>query len=359
MADVTDDPAAIDRDLASTRQRLDHDLTELQAKLSPGQLLDEGLAYLRRSQGADFLHNLGDAVKERPLPVVLMGGSLAWLAASGAGPRRTGYAGRHPAAADDFAEHTWAGDDLVERAWGAGRGVTRNPDEDEADYRTRVAEARAQVLGVARDAQETAGAFADRVEEMLTTARDRAASGWSRLTDGAGNASARASERGRQFSDAAGRAGSQLGDAAGRAGDSAMRAGGAMMRTGGTVADTIGSNPMLLGALGMLAGAFLGAVMPLTRYEEETLRGPARRAGNAARDMAGDAMNRGTEAVRSATQAGYSTLRDQAPSEPQPKQQARPQPEPAVYAAEKAEKIPPVPQDQAPGFDAGAAATRH
>jgi hypothetical protein len=43
MADHTDDPAGIDRDLASARQRLDHDLTELQAKLSPGQLLDEGL----------------------------------------------------------------------------------------------------------------------------------------------------------------------------------------------------------------------------------------------------------------------------------------------------------------------------
>jgi hypothetical protein len=359
MADASNDPAAIDRDVASARQRLDQDLTDLQAKLSPGQLLDEGLDYLRHSQGADFLHNLGDTVKERPLPVMLMGASLAWLAASGAGPRRTGYAGRHTAAEDDFAERTWAGDDLVERAWGAGRGVTRNADESDTDYRTRVAEARAQVLGAARDAQETAAGFADRIEEMMMTARQRAASGWSRLKEGAGDATARASGRGRQFSDAAGRAGGQFGDAANRAGDSAMRAGGAMMRTGGTVADTIGSNPMLLGALGMLAGAFLGAVMPLTRYEEESLRGPARRAGDAARGMADEAMNRGSEAVRNAAQAGSSTLRDQPRPESPPKPPAGPQPEPAVYATETAEKVPPVPQDKPPGFDAGAAATRH
>jgi hypothetical protein len=381
MADNSDEPAAIDRDLASARQRLDRDLTELQARLSPGQLLDEGLAYLRRSQGADFFRNLGDAVKERPLPVALMGASLAWLATSGAGPRRTNFAGGQVAAGDDFADRTWAGDDLVERAWGAGRGVTRNAEESETDYRGRVAEARAQVLGLARNAQETAEAFADRVEEMMMSARQRAASGWSRLSEGAASASARASERGRQFGaaasrtgsqmsdaasraggqigDAASRAGSQISDVAGRAGDSAMRAGGAVMRTGGTVADTIGGNPVLLGALGMLAGAFLGAVMPLTRYEEEMLREPARRAGDMARGMASDAMTRGTEAVRSAAQAGYSSFRERDQSEPQAEQQAGPKSEPAVYAAEKTDTISPVPQDKAPGFDAGAASTRH
>jgi hypothetical protein len=277
-----------------------------------------------------------------------MGASVAWLAASGAGPRRTGFAGQHAATADDFADRTWAGDDLMDRAWGAGRGITRNPDETEANYRSRVAEARAQVLGAARNAQETAEAFGDRVEEMMMTARQRAASGWSRLAEGAGSASAGASERGRQLGDAANRAGSQFSGTANRAADSVMRAGGAAMQTGGTVVDTIGGNPVLLGALGMVAGAVLGAVMPLTRYEEEMLREPARRAGGAARDMAGEAINRGTEAVRSATQAGYSTLREQRQAPPQ-----------GANPAARGDTPAPMPEDATPGFDAGAAGLRH
>ena len=82
MSDRTTDPEHIESDLEHTRSRLDSRLTELGERLSPGQLLDEAMQYFRTSQGAAFASNLGETVRERPVPAALAGIGLAWLAAT-------------------------------------------------------------------------------------------------------------------------------------------------------------------------------------------------------------------------------------------------------------------------------------
>jgi hypothetical protein len=77
--------AAIER----TRRDIDDTLTAIEHRLTPGQLLDQGLDYLRHSGGAQFAENLRDSVKENPLPVALVGVGLAWLMVSGK-PGRNG-----------------------------------------------------------------------------------------------------------------------------------------------------------------------------------------------------------------------------------------------------------------------------
>jgi hypothetical protein len=80
MPDSSHSTADLDRDVALRRQRVERDLEELQARLSAGQLLDEAVIYLRRSRGVEFFHNLGGSVRDRPLPVALVGiGLLGWL----------------------------------------------------------------------------------------------------------------------------------------------------------------------------------------------------------------------------------------------------------------------------------------
>jgi hypothetical protein len=59
--------------------------------------------------------------------------------------------------------------------------VARVADETKEAYRTRVAEARARVLGLQRDAVETASAFADRVQRSFETAQQRASETFERL----------------------------------------------------------------------------------------------------------------------------------------------------------------------------------
>ncbi|MBV8613425.1 MAG: DUF3618 domain-containing protein, partial [Acetobacteraceae bacterium] len=129
---TTRNPEVIERDLQQTRSRLDSRLSELGSRLSPGQIVDEGLDLLRTREGIDFTRNLGVAVRERPIRVALLGVGLAWLM-SGA---------RDPAAYRGSSAHTTrprsSQDDLMTRAWNAGQSVVRQAGESDVDYRSRV-----------------------------------------------------------------------------------------------------------------------------------------------------------------------------------------------------------------------------
>ncbi|KPH05918.1 DUF3618 domain-containing protein (plasmid) [Rhizobium acidisoli] len=76
--------AELQREIERDRQRLGDRIDAIQERMSPGQLVDEVLAYARNSGGSEFVGNLGRTFKENPLPVALMGVSLAWLMAKGA-----------------------------------------------------------------------------------------------------------------------------------------------------------------------------------------------------------------------------------------------------------------------------------
>jgi hypothetical protein len=78
----TSNPARIERDLDATRSRLGSHLSELQDRLSPGQVLDELMGYFRGNEGAAFGRNLVDSVRGNPMPAALTGIGLAWLMAS-------------------------------------------------------------------------------------------------------------------------------------------------------------------------------------------------------------------------------------------------------------------------------------
>lgn len=71
--------AEIDR----TRREMDGTLHAIENRLTPGQLYDQGMHYLRNNGGTEFLSNLGDQAKRNPMPVALVGIGLAWLMATG------------------------------------------------------------------------------------------------------------------------------------------------------------------------------------------------------------------------------------------------------------------------------------
>lgn len=66
-----------------TRSELDSTLSAIEHRLTPGQLVDQGLDYLRHSGANEFVRNLGGSVKHNPMPVSLVGIGLAWLMAAG------------------------------------------------------------------------------------------------------------------------------------------------------------------------------------------------------------------------------------------------------------------------------------
>lgn len=76
-------PHEIQAEIDRTRSEMDGTLRRIEQRLTPGQLMDQGLEYVKNSGIQEFASNLGGSVKENPLPVALVGIGLAWLMASG------------------------------------------------------------------------------------------------------------------------------------------------------------------------------------------------------------------------------------------------------------------------------------
>ena len=60
------------------RRQVETTAGEIRRRLSPGQLLDEVLAYTKDG-GGEFLSNLGRQATDNPLPVSLIGAGLGWF----------------------------------------------------------------------------------------------------------------------------------------------------------------------------------------------------------------------------------------------------------------------------------------
>ena len=306
MSDKHSDPQAIEHDLAVTRARLAAHLDELSGRLSPGQLLDEGLSYLRDGQAATFVRNLGTQVRENPLPVTLAGIGLAWLAASSSMNGRGAYGASSralvPYDADDAVRSSAASarEDLASRARRAADTLTRGAEETEDAFRARVAEVQAKVLGITRSAQDTAANFAERVQEALQAIQDKAAAWTGQAADMADRARSSASD-----------AGATVSGQAREAAAAARAAGGYAADAGSRLAGAVADNPILIAALGMTAGALLGSLLPQTEAEAEHLGDAIGDLGSTARDAARDVMERGAEVVTAAANAGMQAARDQ------------------------------------------------
>jgi hypothetical protein len=277
----TSDPARLEQDLDETRARLGSHLSELQGRLSPGQVFDDLLGYFRGSEGAVFGQNLVANIRVNPVPAAITGIGLAWLMASnprpGSGPGST-VPGVRP--------HFYGHDDYIAtraRLSEAEKGVVRQSDEGEEEYSARLDAARGQAMGVARHEQETTASFSQRVRDALSVVQQSAADTAHDVRDqvsGAVNAAA----------GVLGSLGSSTQGAAARAGGALSAGSQAAAQMGGNVFAALAESPIILGALGLAAGALLGALVPQSDQEEAALGGLAKQARDAATAFASQGM---------------------------------------------------------------------
>ena len=75
------DPEELERAADRIRADLDRTLDALERKLSPSQMLDRSLAYLRE-HGGEMVQAVGDSVRRHPVPVMLTVAGLGWLIVS-------------------------------------------------------------------------------------------------------------------------------------------------------------------------------------------------------------------------------------------------------------------------------------
>ena len=252
-------PQEVEREVQQSRADVEETLEAIQERLSPGQMFEQVVDYMRSSNGGDFLRNLGTVVRDNPVPVALVGTGLVWLMLSGSRSARREYDD-----APDLLEayrHSRHGDELSEDAgqsagWGESARATAGEWSEGARSRARDVRDRARRLGA--------------------SARDRVSETGEQLWHGARDAGDRASYYGRRA------------------------------RRG--FFDTLHEQPLVLGALGLAAGAAIGAALPTTAKEDEWLGDSRDRLAERAKEAGWEQV----EKARAAAGAAYSAAREEA-----------------------------------------------
>lgn len=225
-------PDEIMAEIERTRREMDSTLGAIEERLTPGQLLDQGMGYLRSSGAGDYVRNLRGSVSSNPLPIALVGIGLAWLAAA----------------------------DRMDRSSRASASSTVGPWDSTA--------------GGTSDWKEKASHLKDEASGMLQKARHGAHGATSSMHERASGALS----AGRQTLD-----------------ETSRMAHEQMDRMRGGYQRLVNEQPLALGAIGLAIGAVLAAVLPRTRKEEELLAGTREKVADKASELAKQASDKGRE----------------------------------------------------------------
>ncbi len=291
------------------REKLSADIDRLAERLTPGRMLDEVLARTKNG-GGEFLSNLGHSATANPVPVALLGVSLAWLMArsgetsANAARRRvqpsgtdgrelplasvTGKSIRRVAHEPDASGQMWAhfsdesGRRFKAKSDSLGRRAGHFIDDAGKSYR-----------GFVDSAGEQIASFQDEAGVALDDLAAWAADTWS----AAGDAVSDATDAVRSGTESVARRASEAGDAIG---DGARR-------LNDTIASAFVAQPLVAGALAFAVGAAIAASLPHTEMEDEFLGDPSddlkEQAGEQAEQAYADAKEKVSEVYSKVNEA--------------------------------------------------------
>ncbi|MBD8063990.1 DUF3618 domain-containing protein [Devosia sp. PTR5] len=280
--------AELQREVEQQRARLEDRIDSISEKLSPGQLVDELLTYTKGGGGA-FVSSLQRNVTANPLPVALLGVSLAWLMAKPAPAAgtstdadrawddsingRRGYDGGETLE-DDYPVAVITGTSL--------RRVSHRRDESGNHVSEFLDDAGKKYKAASDAAGRRAGHFVDETGKSFRGFTDAAGTRVEQFRDEAGNmldeASGWASHNWRKAKDML--HGARHGLSQGMKGGAhhAAHAGEAMSAQVNSLNQTImqqfKDQPLVAGALAFAVGAAFGAALPHTE-QEDALMGDA------------------------------------------------------------------------------------
>ncbi|HET7587193.1 MAG TPA: DUF3618 domain-containing protein [Gammaproteobacteria bacterium] len=143
----------LESEAEATRQRMNETIEALEYKLSPGQLLDESIDYLRHSGSGEFMSNLTRSARTNPMPVVLAGISLGWLMLTN--PARQPYDGARLGQAKDRTKGK------AKAAAGKAQEAAHSTRERMHDARERMHDARERMYEAGEGTRALGGKAAD------------------------------------------------------------------------------------------------------------------------------------------------------------------------------------------------------
>lgn len=247
--------AEIEQEIAQDRRRIEERLDAIQQRMSPGQLVDEGLAYLKSSGGGEYASNFGAAIKNNPIPLALMGISLAWLMA---GPK-TSVASYAQSSEETYPLATTTGD---------LRRIGPPEAEGDAHYSHFSDAGGSRFKALTDKTGRRAGHFIDASGKTYRGFADATGRQIHDIRDEAGNlfddASGWVSDTWQSITESAGKARQQLSGASSSATDMGSQLNEAVLKH-------FKDQPLVGGALAFALGAAIGAALPHTQTEDDAL----------------------------------------------------------------------------------------
>lgn len=264
--DTSKDPETLERDIDARRANIEHIVDALENKFSPGQLFDQALAF-SKSNGGEFLSNLGTSIKNNPVPVLLATVGVTWLMlGQNQRPRSNG-----PSMFDRV------GEKVSDAAASMGDSLSS---------------AREQV-------RQSAHQVTDKASHLAEAAADR-------MSDIKGRASAHAST-----------AGEKMKSTSDDAQDALLRQGRNLQ---GSFQYLLEEQPLALAAIGIALGAAIGAALPATERENKILGQTSDKLATKAKATMTDTW----EAVSDAGKDMVDDLKHSTPSGARPENQPKP-----------------------------------
>jgi len=237
----------LENDIERTRAEVSSTIDAIQSKLTPGQMMDQAFAYARTSLPADFGVNLGNTVRDNPIPVALIGVGVAWLMMRG--PQSDGLARERRLAAEYEA--------------GLSGGAYFPESDDRSAEGSKVGRVITKVSTKARDLKDQASEAGHNLSEKASELGQRIS----------GTASSLAGQARETMSSAREKVSGSAGGARSRASEIGERSQERYYRTKGNVSHMLDEQPLLVGALGLAVGTLLGAALPSTRREDRLMGG--------------------------------------------------------------------------------------
>lgn len=290
--------AELQREIELQRTRVESTIDQIQEKLSPGQLVDELLAYTKGG-GGEFVASLQRNVTANPLPVALLGVSLAWLMAKPA----AGATSDSDEPSIIRSDRHW--DDSINRRRGHQATTSEDFDEYEDYPVTVISGTSLQRLGNSADERgDTYSDFTDDAGKKFRARSDKGGNRAGHFIDEAGNRfKGFTNDAGEQIEHFRDEAGNLLEEASGwashtwqearekmhdardavqsRASSGKAKAGqasdalqGKMENLNQTILNQFRDQPLVGGALAFALGAALGSTLPHTP-QEDALMGEA------------------------------------------------------------------------------------
>ncbi len=237
----------LERKAEESRARLSEKLEELRARITPGEVVDQLVDYVRDS-GGEFMRTLGYQVRRNPLPVALIGAGMAWLMTEKDGERLS-------------PENRRAGlGDVADRASRAG------------------AELGDRARGAATDVKDRLSNLADRATSTVSSLGDSAAAAFSGTMDAASGT-------------------------AQRIGGTAASAGRRAALASRSFSDFCTEQPLVLAGFGFALGGALGAAFPSTQTESRLLGDASDQFKARAHTLAADAYDKAANVADGAYQS--------------------------------------------------------